>query len=187
MLRVSYDFLHYVSFPSSIKLFNSEAKRSWSTSTLTSIGIAPKALVVELKAKQQNVNPIFDAVSVFRVIPFDSKGAQISYGDTLILPYLTFDWTTFKGTLSIPSNTTTIQMRVSGGAGTPEAPGITWFDDLKIYQDGVLIYDNYFSAIRPGKVMPVMMPLPEKVIGAWQRRKTGEAAVLEKPMLAALA
>jgi len=70
----------------------------------------------------------------------------------------------------------TIRLFAHGAVGVT-----TWYDDLKIYQDDKLIYDNYFTALRPGKIIPTVWTPPERIIGAWQRFKTGEPMALFKP------
>ena len=96
----------------------------------------------------------------------------------------TADWDTYSGETIVPSGAETISCNLWGGFGTPEKEGITWFDDLKIYQDGELIYENYFTQIRLGKVVPVMITPPEIIVGAVQRFKAGRTGeeVIRAPM-----
>ena len=69
----------------------------------------------------------------------------------------TRDWTTLNSSKLIPPERSLVGVRIVGGAGFPEKPGVTWFDDLRIYQDDVLIYANNFSnwapAIIPAQII----------------------------------
>jgi hypothetical protein len=47
----------------------------------------------------------------------------------------------------VPTGIQSIRCNFAAGGGTPE--GVTWYDDLKIYQDGVLIYSNGFDNWNP--------------------------------------
>jgi hypothetical protein len=64
----------------------------------------------------------------------------------------TKDWEKVSFVFSVPSGVTSIRGACFGGGGDPV--GITWFDDLKIYQDGVLIYETKFSNWAPFIAIP---------------------------------
>ena len=159
VLKREYDFLNWISPPSSLKLTNSAARRVWIRGWQTRIAIEPVDILARIEARQENVNPEYEAVSHFHISPFDKDGARIEYGQDILLPYGSFEWAPFKKTLKIPSNTKTILLYVSGGPGTPENPGVTWFDNLKIYQDGVLIYENKFTAPIVQTAIGVVLPI----------------------------
>lgn len=174
-MTIQYDFKDWVSIPSSVKLVSE--KTDWPARIVLVEGlpvVSGRPIEVEFKAKQEGV---LEEHSMFVIHRWAEDTWK--WGGQITTPLGTYDWQKIKGELSI-TDTTAIHVAFWGGKG------ITWFDDLRIFQDDKLIYDNYFSAIRPGKLVPVMYPLPEKIIGAWQRRKAGEVAILQRPMLGAL-
>jgi len=176
--KVEYDFITWTSFPSSLKLFSDEYRppppAPMAGLNITDIIVTPgKNIRVVAKAKQQNV---LEPRS--RITLYVSKDGRPPWTDLvrdvrLQLPSGTFDWRDYSFTVTIPAGLPYMRVVANGGPGTPEAPGITWFDDLKIYQDDKLIYDNYFSATpRPLKVVPVFN-VTERVVRVYQRIRPG--------------
>jgi len=151
MKKAEYDFLTWTSFPSSLRFYNDEregwAWREWILITLPKRG---GTLRLEVNVKQENV------LYTRSHIPFSlfdgEKWLPVGTIPTLDFPTGTFNWQTFKYEHALPPATAAIRILPSGGAGSPEAPGITWFDDLRIYQDGKLIYENKFSNWLPYQI-----------------------------------
>jgi len=146
--KCEYDFLTWTSFPSSIKLINDEPERWVNTPKSPPIKVTPRATIrLEVNAKAENMQ-FESGVCVdgwngrewVRVAPL---------WRVLLLPTGTYDW--FKATkeFTIPSGITSIRVWLAGTWGTPGIPGITWFDDLKIYMDDKLIYADDFSNWNP--------------------------------------
>jgi len=188
MKRVGYDFITWVSFPSSIRVDNDTKEPAWLGRRIPeSLSVIPRSkLKVAINAKQENVlYPVYGShihLEGFNGVEWLGSGALGLGWPFLSLPRGTFEWRTFEKEVIVPNSVVAIRLTYSGGgSGQPGKPGITWFDNLKICQDGVLIYDNYFTALRPGKVVPVVWTPPERIIGAWQRKKAGEKALIFKP------
>ena len=148
--KAQYDFLDYVSFPSSGKLVNDGTEGrvyiGWYPQRVR-LAVNPDAtLKVEYNAKGQNT--VYGShVSIDgwngtewrRLINIPPK----------LLPLGSFDWRVISESFKIPPDVTVIGYQPSAGAGDRATPGITWFDDLKIYQNGVPIYENKFSNWAP--------------------------------------
>jgi len=152
MRRTEYDFLTWQSFPSSAKLIRDESGWTfwpWIKTIPVSPGVTVKA---SFKAKQQNV---VSTPSHVKFEGWDGSRWVDGFGAPLKtprgLPFGSFDWTDFTGLheQTIPPGFSAMRVTVVGGGGTPEAPSITWFDDLRIYQDDVLIYAGDFSNWAP--------------------------------------
>jgi len=180
-MKKEYGFLTWTSFPSSLKLFNDEPGEVYRVDLFTLPVTPGSTLKVEINAKKKNVRfrnsgLVFEAFNGrWHYIP--SASITVGVG--------TLDWLKYAGEpWTVPENFTEIRIALTGGSGSPEAPGITWFDDLKIYKDDKLIYDNYFTAFRPGKIVPVMVTPPEVLVRAWQRRKEKRVGgeVLRRPL-----
>jgi len=157
--KKEYDFLVRTSFLSSAKLINDERAGHviWGT-LFKSLTVTPGAtLTVRVNAKQENV---LYTHSYLALSGFNGKEWR-ALRPTIELPLGSFDWMPHSMEIPIPSDIVAIRSLAGplGGAGSPEAPGITWFDDLKIYQDDVLIYENKFTApivqVTVGGVLPI--------------------------------
>jgi hypothetical protein len=145
---VEYDFLTWTSFPSSVKLVNDEPEKATWLLVFDFLSVKPGASIrAEMKAKQEKVlYPKY--VSGFAVDGWDGK--EWKRIARLALPLGNFDWSEQRLDLVVPSGIMAIRGALAGGAGSSEGvPGFTWFDDLKIYQDDVLIYANDFSNWNP--------------------------------------
>ncbi len=156
MRKAEYDFLTYTSFPSSVKLINDEVGQTawWKTWVPYSLPVTPgSTLRTEVKIKQQDViNRPESRVILLGLKAGEwvgSKDLGLGYPFIGYVPLGTFDWTLFERTITVPDDVPTIRLAYAGGAGTPERTGLTWYDDLKIYQDDVFIYENKFSDWTP--------------------------------------
>ena len=142
MRKVEYDFLTWTSFPSSLKLLNNESgNESWTHFDLPKISVVPGAtLRCKVKAKQENVT---------YSVSHGGHGLP-SMPSFFELPLGTFDWKEFAGEeFKVAPGTHEMTPYLDGGSGSKGLPGVTWFDDLRVYQDGVLIYSNDFSNWAP--------------------------------------
>ena len=147
-----YDFLVWTSFPSSIKFWDIRAKVGiavWSDWT-PAIAVAPGNLVkVQVNCKQENVLYSTSRAETWGWVEAEKRWRKV-FGLWVDIPRGTIPkFKTFTSEMKVPEDITAIRVRVGGGSGSPEAPGITWFDDLKIYQDDELIYSNDFSNWNP--------------------------------------
>jgi len=144
MRKAEYDFLTWKSFPSSAKIWIDELE-GWALwpRWLDSIAVRPEASVkVQVFVKQHNV------------LGFPSHILMEGYNQVTgdwqhILPDIwfpkgSFNWTLHEHVFAVPANVVALRLGLRGGGG-----GITWYDDLKIYQDDVLIYSNDFSNWNP--------------------------------------
>lgn len=189
MIKAEYDFLDWISFPSSFKVVTDEERGGWTPSgkpvpTVTLRISPPTKVRAEVMVKTIGVrSPPPGAIGGARLHGqiLDEAGNVLRtlsstpiYGDT--------DWT--RSIMPETSITEGAFLRIGlrwGGSIIPRKEAISKFDNLKIHMDDMLIYDNYFTALRPGKVIPVIWTPPERIIGAWQRFKTGEPMALFKP------
>ena len=184
MPQKMYDFLTWVSFPSSLKLVSfpyvEGGARQWRPWIIRGIPVTPgKELKLQYNAKKQNL--MFDS----SIVIYGLKGEEARWLGVVVAGTGTLDWRTYTRSspdrIVVPEDIKEIGLVFPCGAGVPPNPGITWFDDLKIYMDDKLIYDKYFTALRPGKVIPTVWTPPERIIGAVQRWKQGEKALIFKP------
>jgi len=175
--KKEYDFLTWTSFPSSAKLYNDEGRGwvwAWWGWIFYDLPVTPGAkLAVKVKAKQQNV--LYSASH----IPIDGyNGKEWRRLWSLRLPLGTFDWSEHSRTETLPTDIIAIRSSPAGGAGSATAPGITWFDDLKIYQDDKLIYENKFSNWLPYQIAgAVITAIP---IGLYAARRMPKVRVPEE-------
>jgi len=151
MKKTEYDFIAWfpeTSPPSCAKLINDEGQ-GWTNWPVADLSVKPgAAITLEFKAKQENVMYTPSAVVVNG---WDGKEWIRIWG--VDLPLGSFDWRTVKPEKWwIPPGVSVIRVFLSGGAGDRERPGITWFDDLKIYMDDRLIYENKFSNWLPYQI-----------------------------------
>ena len=164
-----YDFLTWTSFPSSGKIthYDPTGEAEW-WGVWRNIPITPgETLRFEINVKQKDVTS--------RVRP-SHLGFWWSgeYGGDIRFPLGTFDWRTFTLEKVVPDGKTLLTFTIAGGSGpSKDTPGITWFDDLRIFMDDKLIYDNYFSATpRPLGIVPVFN-VTERVVKVYQRVRPG--------------
>jgi len=147
MKRIEYDFFKWTSFPSSIALKNDESV-GWAVHTvIMNLSIEPGAmLTARVKTAQKDVT--FNRSHL--VIDGWDGSRWVRLPSAIDLPWGTYDWRELEGRGEIPRNVKVIRIVLTGGGGRPI--GITWFDDLKIYQDDKLIYENKFSNWLPYQI-----------------------------------
>ena len=145
--KAEYDFFKYTSFPSSLKLVNDQMKGWVWWRQIKEVSVTLGATIKgQWKAKQENILYSRSHIVVNGWNGVEWKRIWVFPGGLGEgMPLGTFDWKEFSETFKAPSDITAIRMLIAGGAGSPEAPGITWFDDLKIFSNGVLIYENKFT------------------------------------------
>jgi len=177
-IRESYDFLQWTSFPSSLRVSNDEGINIRFRSRQFIPVKTPATIRIEGNIKVENgsiTEPAWIAV-----VGWNAAGREVARfgtGGTV-----SQNWVKMEASRDMPTGIANIELRmVCAGSGTKGKVATTWFDDLKIYQDDELIYDNYFTALRPGRVVPVIWTPPERIIGAYQRWKQGEKALIFKP------
>lgn len=167
--RIEYDSHRYTSSPSSLRLFNDEGA-SWVAEWVSpDIPITPGVPVtIVVQGMQENVQGVAGVGGRSLVKPEGWNGEEWVYIKTLDYPSGTFDWSSFELTLTpgvparpLPEGVSMLRFSAYGGGGTPEKPGVTWFDDLKIYQGGEIIYENKFTepASLLGKIGTILGPV----------------------------
>ena len=158
---MEYDFRRWTTFPSSIKLISDESGETGRVVTpylFQSLIVKPGSkLTVECKLKGNNI-----AYARSLVALAGWNGREWTFREpTIVSPPGTFEWETLRTETIIPSDIKYLRGILAGGGGSPQ--GITWYDNLKIYQDDVIIYENKFTApIAKGTVMvalPIVMGL----------------------------
>ena len=153
MKKAEFDSLTWANFPSSLKLTVDEATHYGEVTPVTAS--KPNSRIrMTIKAKLKDVLYDFSHIALdgwdgskwFRIEPPPYVPVDLGRG--------TIDWKTVVLETIIPSNVNLIRPYLVAGGGSPEKPAITWFDDLKIYQDDVLIYENNFSNWAPLIIIP---------------------------------
>lgn len=138
MRKDEYDFNTWTSFPSSIKLINDEKEgfAAFRPDMLTVKGGSMLRIMINAKWRDvlylKSRVPVdgWDGMEWRRLLNLYLNGMGIK------------GWDTYSSEFRVPQDIEAVRLTLWGGGGTP---GITWFDDLKIYQDDVLIYQNKFS------------------------------------------
>lgn len=147
-LEVSTDFLSYTSFPNSVKCVNRDVDHRTRIFS-PDIPVMPGSLVrAEVKARTENVSTPRDLGSWISIMGSPDGKNWIYMGAGFTVPQVpgtwgTRDWMQFKFEMKIPADILFLRCHFAC------APGITWFDDLKIFQDDELIYSNDFSNWTP--------------------------------------
>jgi len=146
--QVTYDFLDRISFPSSVKIVNpTGAHRTHVFSP--AIPITPGSLArAEVQAKTKDVLTPNGNGSWISIMGSPDEINWVYIGSGFTVPAVpgtwgTRGWAPFKSEMRMPADIRFLRCHFT------YAPGITWFDDLKIYQDGVLIYENKFTGWWP--------------------------------------
>jgi hypothetical protein len=154
--KAEWDFLVWSTFPSSLKLVNFQTDRDFAYKPVDKLSVKPGSTVkVEIKAKIQDVaGPIYRWAAGSRIrvtgwYPNREEHMFTEFPDHFIGTG-TLDWHTVSFEGKIPAEINMISLYLTCGyASSKDKPATTWFDDLKIYQDGVLIYANDFTNWNP--------------------------------------
>ena len=185
MFKVSHDFLNWTSFPSSIKLWADDM--GWHPILATDeagpfplIKVTPGSHIkATVNFRSENAVAIpgphpgnFIQWYLQRTANFRDPNSiakeirqQFAFG--------TYSWTPYEIEFDMLPDTPWLRAIFLGAGGTPEKPMSVWLDDLKIYMDDKLIYDNYFSATpRPLGIVPVFN-VTERVVKVYQRVRPG--------------
>jgi len=138
---ISYDFLTWKSFPSSLKIRKGPTgMERWDTGRM--IAVNPGDVVTyEVKVKGTNVGR-FSFMQVYPKEPWKFKHQFIN------LPHGIYEWTMISQT-TLPAGTDVespigIQL-VAGNAYDGVNDVEVWFDDLKVYVNDRLVYENTFD------------------------------------------
>ena len=149
-MGVECDFLSYTSFPSSVKLVNvtDEVIYVWHI-VADDISIKPGAKVtLECNAKQVRHVVEGEITGVRLDVLVGGKWLEPGFM-WLPFPYGTFDWQRIPpGTRTgiVPAGATVMKVALYAKGVKGD---VAWFDDLKIFQDDILIYSNDFSNWAP--------------------------------------
>jgi len=152
----TYDFLNFKSFPSSLKE-ETRAKKVLIPDVYAAAVKPGSQVTLSIHVKQSNV--VGKGINQGSLSIWGRNTGEKIVSPAMLFPEGTFDWMNFKKTITIPSGVTLLYGSLWAGAGTEDTPGISWFDDLKIYQDGVLIYENNFTAPIVQTAVGVVLPI----------------------------
>jgi len=146
MRRREYDYLDFVSFPSSLRFFNNDPEKTW-------IGWATDPISVKsgVPITVRGWVKLKHGYAVVAVHQFkDGKWQHLDY---VYGRHGTSDWIQYEKTISVPSDIFEIRVTQSTmGYGDPQNPTIIKFDDLQVWQEGKLIYENKFSNWLPYQI-----------------------------------
>jgi len=161
---VEFDFLTWRSFPSSLKLYTDEPREKTLYKDIAIFTVQKiRDIILKVSVKGTNILP--------QPAPyFSSAGLNLSYWDGRRwvywaypkLPVGTYDWTEYTRTISFPPKVPEpVTAKITYTSSSPDGSLITvWLDNLRIYQNGKLIYENNFS-----NWSPYFGSLPLVVIG----------------------
>lgn len=150
MRKVEYDFLVWTSFPSSLKMVNDEAKAHpiFPYEPVRELSVKPGAKVtVTVNVKFQNTRYGDTHVAVDGFTATRERRRLIT--KRVDSGRGTLDWKPVNFSFDVPGDVVMVTPIFWAGAGNSENPGVSWFDDFKIYQDGKLIYANDFNNWNP--------------------------------------
>ena len=138
-MSVKSDFLSFKSFPSSLKITNIGPEKWIWYNVVTDLPVIPgKKVTYQIQVKQKDVVTEPSGINLYGK---NGTSKAVSYGG---FPIGTYDWSLHENPgVTIPSDVTLLNVALFAGKGT------TWVDDLKIFQDDVLIYSNDFSNYNP--------------------------------------
>jgi hypothetical protein len=158
---VKYDFMDYVSFPTSLTAENdlgitADLNREgplmglpFPTRILYAVPVtSPCKIRFEVYAKTRGASggqPAWMAVE-----GYDGKGGKVA-GTWRGSSQTTLQtWSKLTGEVDMPLGVAYVGVELAAaGSGAKGVAATTWFDDLKIYRDGVLIFSNDFNNWNP--------------------------------------
>jgi len=182
-MPVEYDFLKWTSFPSSVKITNPSSKILWDWKRIVIIPVKPGSTIrAECMIKREGLAGDYWGATVHfdRRVPATPEhplGWAPLFGiDT---PPDVFSWTKWTRERKIPADVDMLRVyygcaraRVEGGTN------IAWFDDLRVYMDDKLIYENKFSNWLPYQIAgAVITAIP---IGLYAARRMPKITVPEE-------
>jgi len=149
-MGVEYDFLTWTSFPSSLKLVNDTTTIEYVWYKVAEgIPVKPGGKVtLECMGKQVGHFEKEKITGVRLDLMINGKWDPAGFM-WLAFPQGTFDWKKISYPVSpkaVPEGATVMMVRLYAKGVKGD---VAWFDDLKIYQDGVLIYSNSFDNWKP--------------------------------------
>jgi len=145
----SYDFLTWTSPPSCLRVETPITEPAARYYYRVAEGIPVRSnstLKVSIKIKLHNVTETPSTLAIYGYSEAERRWKPESFL-YIVTPKGTIDWSEYSAEEKVPSDITYIRVVIGGGKGDPT--GVTWFDDLRIYQDDVLIYANDFSNWNP--------------------------------------
>ena len=151
-MKAEYDLLRWTSFPSSMKLVN-DGTANYVVEHIAKFPVDPAEGEISIECNMKLEGLGFSYASHIPIHTFDGTAWKMWQPIFSHVGFGTWDWKKMidrkPGFRLLPSNTRMLRVSLAGGAGTKETPAKTWFDDLRIYQDDVLIYENKFSNWAP--------------------------------------
>lgn len=148
-IKQEYDFSDYKSFPSSVKAESDTGiSQSGMPGLLTYQYIPIRGQsTVRIEGMIKTANATKSAWLAISGIDTLNKGVDATWFHA---PTIASTWTKVQIQGNMPSNVTKLLIEFAiAGSGTAGVVAKTWFDDVKIYQDDVLIYTNNFSNWNP--------------------------------------
>jgi len=140
-MSTEHDFIKWESFPSSLKMINPESGTRILKDIFVNIPITPgSTLKVKLCGRTENVL-LVRGIGSYLSMYGSPDGVEYKVVGEKIVPigYGTHDWRNFEGEFIVPSDELFLRGSLVATAGT------SWFDDLEVYQDDKLIYENQFT------------------------------------------
>jgi hypothetical protein len=174
MIQVAHDFTKFHSFPSSLKLVSDE--QAVAIHQIKKIPVlAGSKILLKVNVKQENIvnnADIFSRISS-RVLVDQQEQWLTQF---FHFPAGTWDWTEFTSApVTIPVGGTMLSsFSIVGGSSLNSGVlGTTWFDDLKIYQDDILIYSDDFNNWNPyiGAGVGALAGIPAYILTKKSERK----------------
>lgn len=160
MAEWSYDFLNWTSFPSSIKCDTQDdtTRHYYRSKGMGFIPVTPRRKVtIRVNVKLKDVMPskvhAYPGVGAFIGVHGWNEAEKKWVYETLAGFRIldcgtgTRDWTTYEMEGVPKENITAIRVFLAHSYNLPG--GGAWFDDLKIFQDGELIFSEDFSNWNP--------------------------------------
>ena len=141
---VSYDMLVFVSPPSALRAWNTDAqRRGWWRIVPDNVPVAPgQEVSLRFKARLRDVGePPAYAVLYF----FDAAGRRLDFRPDVVLGSGTAGWREVELAATAPEGAVRMGARLVDGPGTPERPALVWLDDLRVLVDGREVLRNDFT------------------------------------------
>ena len=108
----------------------------------------PSVIKVECNIKVEN--GVMEEAAWIAIMGWDTAGREVRGTWFTTPPLVSRDWVRVEASKEMPGEVAYVEIRmVCAGSGKKGELASTWFDDLKIYQDGVLIYANDFNNWNP--------------------------------------